>query len=395
MDKGSVRTRLAELVGRNDEWFTVMPGDGPDCFTVDDGRGARAEIVLADRWLEIRAGRPFDRVIQLLLAALAGGPPLIRVALPAGTPPPVDVSGRVYFDGFSEQALFRTISQVLAVAGPEIAPAPSLIVPAPAHVHDSPVGELQEETALPAGAPASLPAAVEPERAEASAPGMTAPAGPAVTEPPRLSVTAPVLRPPPASQAEPAEGKREVRAMPVEARMREETPPTDIERPPDRMVGATVQMTRPPRPEEPVAPSPAHPTPLADDRGAALARPCASCGADVQPGERFCIRCGTPQASEPPTRPVAAGSSDRPAVEPTMVWRRPSRGALTCRNCGAPNPADSPTCQTCGTALTGAHAGGASGQPAAGARPLSCARCGYANPAGNRFCQGCGASLIG
>lgn len=115
-------------------------------------------------------------------------------------------------------------------------------------------------------------------------------------------------------------------------------------------VGATIQLSRSALggrslPREEVSP----PSPPA-------AHTCPRCSATVQPGERFCIRCGAPQPGE--TAGPLARSADPPART-------------------GPDPGG------------GASAG--SGREAPGM--VACPRCGYQNPARNRFCQGCGSAL--
>lgn len=115
-------------------------------------------------------------------------------------------------------------------------------------------------------------------------------------------------------------------------------------------VGATIQLSRSalgglslPREESSPASAPATHT-------------CPRCSADVQTGERFCIRCGAPQPSEAPP-----------------PWTRPA----------------DPHAQT----VIGAVSGQTEAPLPENTETPACARCGYHNQAQNRFCQGCGSAL--
>ena len=57
----------------------------------------------------------------------------------------------------------------------------------------------------------------------------------------------------------------------------------------------------------------------------------------------------------------------------------PASESTTCGRCGAPNPADSRFCGSCGASLE---------------RPQQCPSCGAENPAGQRFCNSCGQQLV-
>ena len=83
------------------------------------------------------------------------------------------------------------------------------------------------------------------------------------------------------------------------------------------------------------------------------ARTCRSCGAENEPGTKFCKECGEKLAA-----PVSS----------------------KCGGCGAENPPGTKFCRDCGAKL---------GAPVA----PKCAGCGTENPPGTKFCKNCGAKL--
>jgi hypothetical protein len=101
---------------------------------------------------------------------------------------------------------------------------------------------------------------------------------------------------------------------------------------------------------------------------------CTGCGALVQPGRKFCGRCGT-HAPAPP--PVAA-----PAASP----------GSKCGKCGAEIRSGKRFCGVCGAPADGAGATGT--RPMAAVEAAArCPACGHAIPPGKRFCGGCGAPI--
>ncbi len=82
----------------------------------------------------------------------------------------------------------------------------------------------------------------------------------------------------------------------------------------------------PAAPARPAAPAPAAATPTGP--GAAPGSACASCGANLAPGARFCPVCGKPaQPAAPPAAPVGACPK---------CGARNAAGARFCRECGGP-----------------------------------------------------------
>jgi ribosomal protein L40E len=82
------------------------------------------------------------------------------------------------------------------------------------------------------------------------------------------------------------------------------------------------------------------------------ARICKNCGADNEPGTKFCCECGAKLVV-----PVSA----------------------KCPKCGAENPPGTKFCRDCGTKL--------------GDTTPKCPGCGAENPPGTKFCHDCGAKL--
>ncbi|PDW03805.1 double zinc ribbon domain-containing protein [Candidatus Viridilinea mediisalina] len=117
---------------------------------------------------------------------------------------------------------------------------------------------------------------------------------------------------------------------------------------------------------------------------------CPTCGAQNDPGNRFCDQCGTRlQAQNPPPSPVA------PADMPTAA-------APLCPACGATVLPGEAFCDNCGADLSSALAPMPVASPPAVPTPTApiasaangtCWSCGAAVLPGERFCDNCGADL--
>lgn len=94
---------------------------------------------------------------------------------------------------------------------------------------------------------------------------------------------------------------------------------------------------------------------------------CTVCGADVT-DKKFCPQCGAPVSSR----------SD-PAVD------NQSLSLTTCPRCGAEVERGATYCLRCGSALNV--------QPQIAPAPIICSNCGRQNDPGSRFCAGCGRAL--
>lgn len=327
MNQDEARERLRELTRLEDDWFRLRTGDDPNRFIVEAGFGA-ADVILSERWVEVAAIRPLDRLMQAAGESVRGrGALLCATMLPHDTRL-VAFRGRVYLDGFTEHTFFVTAGEVLQLAGPATAPAAgervvrheegartetaaAAPVETPAAAQESaPVGSLAEE--LPAPEPTAAgtkdTALLAPERAEE--PSVTTPAAGAG-----------------------------LRWQPVEEVAREGPSATTAgQPPPQRDVAPTIQIARP---RAPAADDAAPPT--------IGPRPCPRCGETVQPGERFCIGCG---AAIPPSL----------FAQPASAWARPPEGAgavppatqpIECPRCRFVNPPANRFCQGCGTRLAG------------------------------------------
>ena len=123
MFRYEVQSRLEELARQPDDWFSLGEnGDGS--FAVRDSAGATADVTVGEQWVEVAARRPLDLGARAV-AGGAGTGTLVRVTLAGSGPAGLLIAGRVYLDGFSMQALFLTVRDVLALAGPAPAAAPA------------------------------------------------------------------------------------------------------------------------------------------------------------------------------------------------------------------------------------------------------------------------------
>ncbi|RRR68022.1 MAG: zinc-ribbon domain-containing protein [Candidatus Viridilinea halotolerans] len=124
---------------------------------------------------------------------------------------------------------------------------------------------------------------------------------------------------------------------------------------------------------------------------------CPTCGAQNDPGNRFCDQCGTRLTAEGPSNPTSPPS---PVAPPDM----PTAAAPLCPACGATVLPGEAFCDNCGASLSGAVAAvpivdvqaDIPTQPAgavASAGSGGCWSCGAAVLPGERFCDNCGADL--
>ncbi|NJM07926.1 zinc-ribbon domain-containing protein, partial [Candidatus Gracilibacteria bacterium] len=120
---------------------------------------------------------------------------------------------------------------------------------------------------------------------------------------------------------------------------------------------------------------------------------CPTCGAQNDPGNRFCDQCGTRLEAPAPAAVVA--TVDQPTV-----------AASICPNCGATVVPGEAFCDNCGAALapTTASTSASTDAPTMLATPavappihtnatVACPSCGHMNLPGESFCENCGADL--
>lgn len=107
----------------------------------------------------------------------------------------------------------------------------------------------------------------------------------------------------------------------------------------------------------PIAPAPA--APPAQPTPTALATNCPVCGAPVVPGAPFCDSCGAALGqATPPPRPAPAPAPTPPPPAPTPPLPAPTpppqAAVLTCPNCGAQLEPGSRFCDMCGSPVSAA-----------------------------------------
>jgi hypothetical protein len=341
MNREQARERLQDLCRLEDDWFTLKPTGEPDRFTVEAGLGAGADVYLSDRWVEVCAIRPLDRLMQAAGESVRGRGALLCATMLPRDPRRVAFRGRVYLDGFTEHAFFVMAGEVLHLAGPatdqdrEGRPAGSSAdVPAAGSTGE----DLAEEEPFQQGALASVEAAAEAEAdqqiAATAVPASSEPPAPEPREPEPMEATIAAAEPEPLPSRGLADTYPGLRAQPA--------PGVPEALPSEWEIAPTIQIPRRVAIPDPDAPAAAGP------------RPCPTCGEAVQPGERFCIGCGSQ---------IPPGFFEQAA--PPSGWSRPAAAA------------------------------GTADAPASSDATVECQNCRYVNPAGNRFCQGCGSRLAG
>lgn len=450
MDREQVRDCLRRFGGGADDWFTLRPTADPDRFMLAAAHGATVEVVVTDRYVEIVGRRSLDPGDEWQAEPSVVPGSLVRTEVRQNSTPTLTVSGRVYLDGFSLHAFLVTASDVLALTGstPELESAPHTESPAltdrieSAQVtadgghapHDAarepvagsaPLADALTPVQMPTFDPSPPTAFHQPSEPSEDLPPEQSPAEPPdvqtadTASPPEdpFVVSAITQEPTPSGAEAPAvastlaaapadprqESDRHPQEMPARAdpKLEVASPFASASAAPERLVSETIRIPRSELFGPPVVPSiEAVPPPQvaveAAQSGPASEAPsvphrCASCGTEVQVGERFCINCGARQdapapSSEPtPTAPPASERTTHPSGSP---WQRRDSTEMACRRCGHANPSDSRHCESCGAPLV-ADAAPATAAPAL----VTCPNCRFTNRLTNRFCQGCGQPL--
>jgi predicted amidophosphoribosyltransferase len=122
---------------------------------------------------------------------------------------------------------------------------------------------------------------------------------------------------------------------------------------------------------------------------------CSSCGAAVEPGKKFCGKCGTPVSAAKPIATLTCSGCGA-TIETgkkfcgkcgTPVSAAKPIATLTCSGCGATIEAGKKFCGKCGTPVS---AGGVATRPVS---PATCPGCGILIVPGRKFCSKCGTKL--
>lgn len=119
---------------------------------------------------------------------------------------------------------------------------------------------------------------------------------------------------------------------------------------------------------------------------------CAVCGAALKEGDRFCLECGTRvRPAEVPAAEKASEPEPEAAEKSEIVEEKPVPTGPVCASCGASLQEGDRFCMECGTRVQ-APAAPVIEEPAA-PQKLTCRTCGKELEEGMRFCIYCGARV--